>query len=253
MYRQLKALNEYHLEAVDGTLGRVKDFYFDDWVWTLRYLVADTGPWLLGREVLISPEAFERVDWDGRRLHLNITKERVRSSPPIDADKPVSRQKEQQLVTFYRWPMYWINADSDPSEAQKGDYPEASAMRDAYERRRTEGKVRGDPHLQSVKAVRGFTVHAKDGTAGKLLDFILDDEVWALRYAVVDTRPFGLNGDVLIETEWLRETDWDQKECRTTLTREQVAQSPRFEPFAAASRDEAGRLVDFSGRPVVRR
>jgi hypothetical protein len=36
----------------------VKDFYFSDQQWAVRYVVADTGSWLLDRLVLISPHAF---------------------------------------------------------------------------------------------------------------------------------------------------------------------------------------------------
>jgi len=43
------------LAASDGEIGQVKDFYFDDQNWVMRYLVVDTGSWLSGRKVLISP------------------------------------------------------------------------------------------------------------------------------------------------------------------------------------------------------
>jgi hypothetical protein len=50
-----KTLHGYKLDSLDGEIGRVKEFYFDDKHWTIRYLVADTGNWLPGRQVLISP------------------------------------------------------------------------------------------------------------------------------------------------------------------------------------------------------
>jgi hypothetical protein len=48
--------------SLDGEIGRVKEFYFDDLHWTVRYLVAETGNWLTGRQVLISPYALGAVD-----------------------------------------------------------------------------------------------------------------------------------------------------------------------------------------------
>ena len=47
------------LGASDGDIGAVKDFYFDDQNRAVRYVVADTGKWLAGRQVLISPQAFK--------------------------------------------------------------------------------------------------------------------------------------------------------------------------------------------------
>jgi hypothetical protein len=55
MLCKAKTLTDYKLESLDGEIGKVKEFYFDDRHWTIRYLVADTGNWLAGRQVLISP------------------------------------------------------------------------------------------------------------------------------------------------------------------------------------------------------
>ena len=56
-----KNIKGYELDSLDGEIGKVKEFYFDDRHWTIRYLVADTGNWLSGRQVLISPYALNNV------------------------------------------------------------------------------------------------------------------------------------------------------------------------------------------------
>ena len=83
-----KTLNGFHLLATDGEIGRVRDFYFDDQTWTIRYMVADTGTWLTGRQVLISPFALRRVDYENKRVEVNLTRRQVEDSPPIEADMP---------------------------------------------------------------------------------------------------------------------------------------------------------------------
>ncbi|HZV92933.1 MAG TPA: PRC-barrel domain-containing protein, partial [Caldimonas sp.] len=89
MLRSIKDLEEYAVGATDGTIGHVKDLYFDDQAWVVRYFVVDTGAWLTGRKVLVSPIAIERSDWAERVLHVRMTKEQVKNSPDIDTDKPV--------------------------------------------------------------------------------------------------------------------------------------------------------------------
>jgi hypothetical protein len=59
MLRSLASLKGSAIEASDGQIGKVKDFLFDDEKWTVRYLVVETGTWLSGREVLISPISVE--------------------------------------------------------------------------------------------------------------------------------------------------------------------------------------------------
>jgi hypothetical protein len=107
MIRSASELKGYTIEATDGDIGEVVQFYFDDEKWTIRYLVADTGGWLMGRKVLISPAALGRVDWNSRKLHVNMNKERVENSPGIDTDRPVSRQQETDYYNYYGYPYYW--------------------------------------------------------------------------------------------------------------------------------------------------
>ena len=59
MLHVVKDLERMKINAKDGNVGYVYDFYFDDLTWTARYLVADTGNWLIGRRVLLSPQAVQ--------------------------------------------------------------------------------------------------------------------------------------------------------------------------------------------------
>ena len=107
MLRSMKDLEDCAIGATDGTIGHVKDFYFDDHTWVIRYLVVDTGTWLESRKVLISPFAIGEPDWAKKILPVSLTKEKVKNSPEIDTQKPVSRQYEQQYLGYYGYPLYW--------------------------------------------------------------------------------------------------------------------------------------------------
>jgi len=101
---QLKGLT---IKAKDGEIGEVDDFYFDDERWTIRYLVVDTGKWLPGRKVLISPISLGKADRSSQRLEVNLNKKQVENSPGIETDKPVSRQYETSYFNYYGYPYYW--------------------------------------------------------------------------------------------------------------------------------------------------
>ena len=64
MLRNAKILNNFNLAGLDGEIGKVKEFFFDDHYWTVRYLVADTGTWLTERMVLISPYSLGAMNED---------------------------------------------------------------------------------------------------------------------------------------------------------------------------------------------
>src|SRR4030095_2189582 len=83
MLRSVSAIRGFTIHATDGDMGAVDEFLFDDEQWTIRYLVVNTGGWLTGRLVLISPIALRTVDWKARTLDIALTSEQIEHSPDI--------------------------------------------------------------------------------------------------------------------------------------------------------------------------
>ena len=107
MLASAKSLKGYKLQSLDGEIGSVKEFYFDDQYWAVRYLVADTASWLSGRRVLISPYAFGDVSTEAQHISIALTKQQIENSPDLSNDKPVSRQFENEYYGYFGWPVYW--------------------------------------------------------------------------------------------------------------------------------------------------
>jgi sporulation protein YlmC with PRC-barrel domain len=191
MKRNINSLIGYSIEATDGKIGTVKDFYFDDETWTIRYLVVKTGNWLSGRQVLISPVALIKKNWSNGLIPVNLTKEQIQNSPDIDTDKPVSRQQEAMLNQHHFWKNYW-RSGSYGGEMGIGN---ALPVRiKAIDRDPSE-----DIHLRSIVQVSGYGIHASDGEIGHVGDFIIDDETWQLLDIAVDTHNWIGGKKVLIE------------------------------------------------------
>ena len=100
-------INGYAIEASDGRLGTVSDFLFEDTSWMIRWLVVDTGNWLSGRKVLLPPSVLEQPDAGRRQFPVKLTVQRVKDSPDVDTDRPVSRQLESNIYNHYAWDPYW--------------------------------------------------------------------------------------------------------------------------------------------------
>jgi len=79
MLIKAKTLNGYNLNGLDGEIGKVKEFYFDDKHWAIRYLVVDTGSWLADRQVLISPYALGDVNQEYQNIAVHLTKSRLKT------------------------------------------------------------------------------------------------------------------------------------------------------------------------------
>jgi hypothetical protein len=233
----------YALEARDGRIGKVDDFYFDDYVWRVRYLVASTGGWLSRKNVLISPAVVDSPQADSETFPVKLTKDQVRHSPDIDTDKPVSRQMEETMSVYYGWPSYWSMEPFAMAAAPEiaGAVP-AEAV----------GAPTGDPHLRSVRDTAGYEVVAADReeAVGEVKDLIADDEDWTLRYVVVRLTAEGGKREVVLNPWWNREIDWARHTMYFDLPAAQILSSPEFDPASPVDRTYESRLHDYYGRPT---
>jgi hypothetical protein len=241
MLRSTKELYGYKIEALDGTIGKVDDFFFDDKGFdngfVVRYLVADIGSWLADRRVLISPVTIGEPDWSGGMVTVKLKKKDIESSPPYDADKPVSRQHEIDLHNHYGWPFYW-------TAAAMGGIPPKAPIKDDKE------EVSGDPHLRSIKEVMNYHIQAEDDQeVGHVEDFMVDDISWILRYMVVDTRNWLPGKKVLVAPPWIETFKWSESKVYVDLKRDTIKDSPPFAPEAPINRKYEEVLYDFYGRP----
>ncbi|MDR3491673.1 MAG: PRC-barrel domain-containing protein [Gammaproteobacteria bacterium] len=230
MLNKAKTLNNYTLSSLDGEIGNVKEFYFDDHYWTVRYLIADTGNWLTGRQVLISPHVLIAVNKEEQYISINLTKKQLEDSPSLDEDKPVSRQFEEAYYGYYGWPTYWDGPN------MWGFYPNIEF--DPKERKESkQGEKTWDPHLRSTYEVSGYEIQAADGEIGHVEDFIIDDETWAIRYLIISTRNWWPGKKVLVSPQWIERVSWDEKTVFVNLLRETIKQSPEYTEESLLTQD----------------
>jgi hypothetical protein len=249
MLRSLNSILKYEINATDGNLGRVRDFYFDDWEWRIRYLVADTGGWLSGRQVLLSPVAVGSADWAARQVRVSLTKEQVEKSPGIETHEPVSRQKEKELTSYYGWPMYWGPHGVEGAPALAEQQAEHAASQ-AEKGSATATVGENDSGLRSLQEVTGYHIEAADGEIGHVEDFIADEDDWTIRYMVVDTRNWLPGKKVLIAPWMIRSVRWSESKVHLDMTRDQVQAAPEYDPSTPVNREYESRLYDYYGRPA---
>jgi hypothetical protein len=248
MLKSIKEFRGYQIKARDGDIGKVHEFLFNDEYWPIIYMVVDTGNWLSERKVLISPLEIGRPDWKTQSVPVNLTKEQIESSPDIDTDMPVSRQNEIILHKHYSWPYYWTGSGlpgtgssvAPPAAYQPlaGDSPSDNSAQDD-----------GSPHLRSTREVIGYRIQAHDGSIGHVEDFIVDDDVWLIRYVVIDTRNWLPGKKVMLSTQWIESIDWNKSEMVIDLPRGNIKNSPEYDPNTPVNREYEERLYDFYGRP----
>ena len=238
MLIKAKTIKNYKLHGLDGEIGKVKEFYFDDKHWTVRYLVADTGNWFTGRKVLISPYAIGAVNAQEESININLTKKQIEDSPLISSDEPVSHQFEEDYYNYYEFPIYWGGTEA---WGPCGLYP---SIEDIQEKSKesTERAKEWDSHLRSTHSVAGYNIQATDGEIGHVDDFIIDDKTLAIRYLVIDTRNWWPGKKILISSKWIKSVSWEESKVFVNLLCETIKKSPEYTEETVLTRDYENEL-----------
>jgi sporulation protein YlmC with PRC-barrel domain len=234
MLQSIKQLYGEKLGALDGEIGHVKDFYFDDRNWAVRYLVADTGNWLTSRQVLLSPHAVGSLYQDGKILLVNLTRKQIENSPAIELHKPVSQQYEEEYYQYYGLPSYW----QGDGLWGMSNFPiltvPPKTLPDETIAAANEKHKRADAHLRSAQSVKGYNIEATDGTIGHVADFMMDAESWAIRSLVVKTGHRFSGNEVEILVNKVDRISYEKSTVFVNLTKEAVEHSPPNHLLAVA-------------------
>jgi hypothetical protein len=219
--RKAEELRIYKRRALDGDIGRIDEFYFDDRHWTIRYLIVGTGGWLSDRRMLISPYALGATDEVEKVISTELTKRQIEASPSLSTDKPVSRQFEEAYCGYYGWPRYWNGPyiwGASPYLVRDLERPKEYPP----------GGHEWDSHLRSTTDVTGDYIQAQDGDLGHVEDFVIDDETWAIRYLIVDTRNWWFGKKVLLSPHWIERISWPESKIFVNLPRETIRHAPEY-------------------------
>jgi hypothetical protein len=255
MLRSVKNLEGMTIGATDGSAGKVRDFFFDDQAWVIRYAIVNTGMWLGGRDVLISPYSIRPSHWDVGVLPVTLTKSQIEQSPGIDCDKPVSRQYENTYLRYYGYPNYWGGSAFWGEYAHPGMIPLTDTglvgYRDnqGYLRAPTEDAEDNDPHLRSCNTVKGYRLRAPDGEIGHLDGYLVDDSTWSIRYLIVNTSNWWIGHQVLVSPEWIEKISWSDSTVTIDLERKTIQDAPTFDGHSFPDRDAEALIYAHYGQP----
>lgn len=235
MLKNLKKIINFKIQAMgsNDTFGKVKDIYFDDEKWAVRYLVVDTGSWLSERLTLVSPYNLIDIDWEEGIVWTDLTKKQIEGGPLAKLNKAVSRLYEAQYNSYYELPDYWSNGfgvEIDGLWAGRY-YPHRPEMLETYNSD-FNYESENEEHLCSMEEILGYHIEAVgDDDFGVVADFILDAASWALRYIVIDTHQFWPGGKkILFSPVWMEKFDRSHKKLVTNFHRKVIESCPEYNP-----------------------
>lgn len=229
MLQRINDLSGFEAMTVGGqSAGRVDSFLFDGGVFGVQYVVLDTGDWLPGRLILISPAALGVPDFKERRIPVLLSKQVIGNSPGIESHMPVSMQHRKALAGHYGWPLYWggqVPGVMSPPRLTEESIDDAFTGSDADPK--NENPL--DYPLWRTSELTGFRILAKDGAAGHMDQFIADVPSWMIRYLVLKLG--GVLGErVVVSPRLVEKISWDESAFYINLNKRRLENAPAYHP-----------------------
>jgi hypothetical protein len=88
----------YEVEALDGGIGKIDDCSREV---GRGHIVVDTGPWIMGKKVLLPASVVDRVDTREEKVYVNRTKDEIKSAPEFDPDRLKDETYRNRFTTYY--------------------------------------------------------------------------------------------------------------------------------------------------------
>lgn len=221
MLIKAKTLKGYKLKCTDGEIGEVKDFIFDEQYWTIRYIVANTGTWLTDRQVLISPYSLVSIDKEEKQIVTTLTVKQIENSPPLYVNVPITRQYEATYNSHYGLPTYWNGP------YMWGANPAIFANSTAY--KEALGEKNLEAGLRSSADIERYKISAPDTDFGHVVDFIIDEDFWAIRYLIIDTISWWPSPHVLIAPSWIDRIGEGDAKIYVSASSETIKSAPEYD------------------------
>lgn len=225
MLYALKNLEDFTVNAADGYIGKVKDFYFDDRTWIIRYLVAETGTWLKNRIVLLPISTIKFVNPESKTLTLDVSMYQVRNGPSIDKNLSLSSQTEIDYLSYYGYSFY-----RGVTEAHGFEQDDERNLAEIFASIDTVRRTYGDRHLRSCKEIIDYNIEAADSEVGHLQGMLFDEDTWSVQYLMINTSNWWLGHQVLLEPQTIKDISWGDARIYVDMLRQEVQDAPIFDP-----------------------
>lgn len=242
------ALTQLQTAAREGELGKARDLLIDVDGWVIRYLEVETGLQMTGQRLLIPVTELQRPDWDSGAVRVNMSAEQIENGPRFEDAKPVSRQEEERLHSYYGWQPYWTDSDQ-PGAGNSAPVPPGDEMTGDRQAESIpdDDQPMASPEVISALEVVGYRLEANGGLAGHLADLILDDESWMVRYLVIDTGDDNEGKQVLVATQLADRVSFDTFAVYADVKADVVRGGPEFDPSLPINEEYEEVLQDHFG------
>ena len=215
---RMSTLIDQHVHAIDGGVGTIYDAYFSDDLWRVEHFVIETGAYFDRRKLIVDPriivmDAPPGMEEKPKEILVSATCAEILASPDYMADPPISEQKAHDPLLHPRF--LWFPKGG---LAKMVSRPMGAPQED-LEVNEDKARAQGyNPHLQSYREVRGYSVYAADdekisddhekALVGHLEDFIMTSDDQRIVQLIVSTGTAKTDSAMVLQPNDVEQINW---------------------------------------------
>ncbi|HAZ13847.1 MAG: hypothetical protein A2X86_14370 [Bdellovibrionales bacterium GWA2_49_15] len=229
MLCSLSKLKASNVCAVDGPIGKIKDFYFDEKNWIIRYMLIDSDGYLNRSNGFISTSSISNIDMGANRIQVNFSSNSIgkkhRSKKEVDqlTGQQKEKQHEIQFSDFFKRPSSWGLMD----------YPWVVGPQGViYENIQGKNEIRlqsSQPNLPSYNQISKYQVHAVNAYLGHIKDILINDETWQFQFLEVAKGAWITSQSTLIPYDLIEQLNPEGMNIDVLTDRMMVSTAPIYD------------------------
>jgi hypothetical protein len=91
-------LTGFKVEATDGSIGKIDEGTYQV---GSDFIVVDTGPWILGKKVMLPAGVIDRIDTAGEQVFVDRSKDQIKNAPEFDESHYRDSGYRDKLGSYY--------------------------------------------------------------------------------------------------------------------------------------------------------
>lgn len=219
MIYDLSDLRGFKIITLTGEIGIAHDFYFNPEDWKILYLMCDAGYQMTDRIVIFYTDAIVRIEYEDKKIFLNLNKDKILKSPYIGSESVVTKLARKSLHEYYGWNKYWEKENYLEELQKENDQTDSEPKRKNHEIETVDG-------LKCTREIINQEILADSTEIGLIKNIVMDSSNWKIAYMLIDQYKSENEKKLVIKPSWIHSFKGDEEKIKLDKALSKVSAAP---------------------------
>lgn len=235
MIYDLSDLRGFKIITLTGEIGTAHDFYFSPEDWKIHYLMCDAGYQMTDRIVIFYTDAIVRIEYENKKIFLNLNKDKIFKSPHIGSESVVTKLVRKSLHEYYGWNKYWEKENYLEELKKDKDQTPSEPERKNHEIETVDG-------LKCTREIINQEILSDGTEIGLIKNIVMDSSNWKIAYMLIDQYESENRKKLVIKPSWIPSFKGNEEKIKLDKSLSKVSAGPEVESASDITEETESQL-----------